>query len=115
MINLARKLGLGTRAGMMPHCLWTNSSATIARVDNCRPVTCPATVTPSRCGCGGHRPPPSDEVDRQAADWWTWLIIACHAQLRLARPLTGDLRRPGNGPLPGRRRSPVSEEHTSEL
>jgi hypothetical protein len=36
----------------------------------------------------------------QAADRWTWLVIACHTQLRLARPLTDDLRRPGNGPHP---------------
>ncbi|MFE7978792.1 NF041680 family putative transposase [Streptomyces shenzhenensis] len=28
------------------------------------------------------------------ADLWTWLIIAVHIQLRLARPLTEDLRRP---------------------
>jgi hypothetical protein len=30
----------------------------------------------------------------QAADRWTWLVIAAHAQLRLARPLAVDLRRP---------------------
>ena len=36
--------------------------------------------------------------DPAAADRWTWLIIACHTQLRLARPLTDDLRRPGNDP-----------------
>ena len=36
--------------------------------------------------------------DPAAADRWTWLIIACHAQLRLARPLADDLRRPGNAP-----------------
>ncbi|MFF4934885.1 NF041680 family putative transposase [Streptomyces griseofuscus] len=29
-----------------------------------------------------------------AADRWTWLIIAAHTQLRLARPLVADLRRP---------------------
>jgi hypothetical protein len=29
-----------------------------------------------------------------AADRWTWLIIAAHTQLRLARPLAEDLRRP---------------------
>jgi DDE superfamily endonuclease len=32
--------------------------------------------------------------DAQAADRWTWLVIACHTQLRLARPLADDLRRP---------------------
>ncbi|MGI5488925.1 NF041680 family putative transposase [Microtetraspora malaysiensis] len=39
----------------------------------------------------------------QAADRWTWLIIAAHTQLRLARPLTADLRRPWEKPAaPGR-------------
>ncbi|MER6678577.1 NF041680 family putative transposase [Streptomyces sp. NPDC000983] len=28
------------------------------------------------------------------ADLWTWLVIAAHTQLRLARPITEDLRRP---------------------
>ena len=38
-----------------------------------------------------------------AADRWTWLVIACHAQLRLARPLADDLRRPWERPArPGR-------------
>jgi hypothetical protein len=37
-----------------------------------------------------------------AADRWTWLIIAAHTQLRLARPLAADLRRPWEKPaLPG--------------
>jgi hypothetical protein len=38
-----------------------------------------------------------------AADRWTWLIIAAHTQLRLARRLTADLRRPWERPAePGR-------------
>ncbi|RQW95790.1 hypothetical protein DKL51_14205 [Micromonospora globispora] len=38
-----------------------------------------------------------------AADRWTWLIIATHTQLRLARPLAADLRRPWERPTaPGR-------------
>jgi len=41
--------------------------------------------------------------DPVAADRWTWLVIACHAQLRLARPLADDLRLPWERPaLPGR-------------
>jgi hypothetical protein len=32
--------------------------------------------------------------DPQAADRWTWLLIAAYTQLRLARPLVEDLRRP---------------------
>ena len=38
-----------------------------------------------------------------ATDRWTWLDIAAHTQLRLARPLTEDLRRPWERPAkPGR-------------
>lgn len=36
--------------------------------------------------------------DPAAADTWTWLIIAAHTQLRLARSLTDDLRRPWEKP-----------------
>jgi len=45
--------------------------------------------------------------DPAAADRWTWLIIACHAQLRLARPLAGDLRRPWEKPAPPGRLTPA--------
>ncbi|GAA3870445.1 hypothetical protein GCM10022243_39780 [Saccharothrix violaceirubra] len=34
----------------------------------------------------------------EAADRWTWLPIAAHTQLRLARPLAADLRRPWEKP-----------------
>jgi hypothetical protein len=42
--------------------------------------------------------------DPAAADRWTWLIIAAYTQLRLARDLTIDLRRPWERPAdrPGR-------------
>src|SRR5450755_1267153 len=41
--------------------------------------------------------------DPQAADRWTWLVIAAHTQLRLARDLTDDLRHPWQPPAdPGR-------------
>jgi hypothetical protein len=36
----------------------------------------------------------------EAADRWTWLILAAHTQLRLARHLTEDLRRPWEKPAP---------------
>jgi hypothetical protein len=36
--------------------------------------------------------------DPQAADRWTWLIVTCHAQLRLARPSLTTCACPGNGP-----------------
>jgi len=45
--------------------------------------------------------------DPQAADRWTWLIITCHAQLRLARPLAPGLRRPWERPAPPGRLTPA--------
>ena len=41
-----------------------------------------------------------------AADRWTWLIIAAHTQLRLARPLAADLRRPWETTRPPRPADP---------
>ena len=43
----------------------------------------------------------------QAADRWTWLVIACHTQLRLARHLTNDLRRPWEQPTTPDRLTPA--------
>jgi hypothetical protein len=41
--------------------------------------------------------------DPEAADRWTWLVIAAHTQLRLARDLTDDLRHPWQPPAdPGK-------------
>jgi hypothetical protein len=45
--------------------------------------------------------------DPEAADRWTWLIIAAHTQLRLARPLAQDLRRPWEKPAPPGRLTPA--------
>ena len=42
-----------------------------------------------------------------AADTWTWIIITCHAQLRLARPLAADLRHPWERPAPPGRLTPA--------
>ncbi len=42
-----------------------------------------------------------------AADRWTWLIAAVYAQLRLARTLTTDLRRPWERPAPPGRLTPA--------
>jgi hypothetical protein len=42
----------------------------------------------------------------QAADRWTWIVIAAHTQLRLARPLADDLRRPWEKPAPPNRLTP---------
>ncbi|GAA3482730.1 hypothetical protein GCM10018966_072620 [Streptomyces yanii] len=41
------------------------------------------------------------------ADLWTWLIIAAHTHLRLARPLAEDLRRPWERPTDPRRLTPA--------
>ncbi len=43
----------------------------------------------------------------QAADRWTWLVLAAHTQLRLARTLAQDLRRPWERPLPAERLTPA--------
>ena len=45
--------------------------------------------------------------DPAAADRWTWLIIACYAQLYLARPLAADLRLPWQRPCPPGRLTPA--------
>ena len=45
--------------------------------------------------------------DPQAADRWTWIVIACHAQLWLARPLAADLRLPWERPAPPGRLTPA--------
>ena len=45
--------------------------------------------------------------DPAAADRWTWLVIAAHTQLRLARWLTTDLRRPWERPCPTERLTPA--------
>ena len=45
--------------------------------------------------------------DPEAADRWTWLIITAHTQLRLARTLTTDLRRPWERPIPTSRLTPA--------
>jgi len=42
-----------------------------------------------------------------AADTWTWLVIAAHTQLRLARHLTADLRRPWERLAPPGRLTPA--------
>jgi len=45
--------------------------------------------------------------DPAAADLWTWLIIAAYTQLRLARPLAEDLRRPWEKSRPANRLTPA--------
>jgi hypothetical protein len=45
--------------------------------------------------------------DPHAADRWTWLVIAAYTQLRLARHLAQDLRRPWERPAPAGRLTPA--------
>lgn len=45
--------------------------------------------------------------DPHAADRWTWLIITAHTQLRLARPLAEDLRRPWEKATTAQRLTPA--------
>jgi DDE superfamily endonuclease len=45
--------------------------------------------------------------DPAAADRWTWLVITAYTQLRLARELTVDLRRPWERPCPPGRLTPA--------
>ena len=44
--------------------------------------------------------------DPAAADRWTWLLLACHAQLYLARALAAALRLPWQRPQPPRQMTP---------
>ncbi|MFB6848114.1 transposase, partial [Streptomyces sp. NPDC056373] len=43
----------------------------------------------------------------EAADRWTWLILAAYTQLRLARPLAADRRRPWERPVASDRLTPA--------
>jgi hypothetical protein len=43
----------------------------------------------------------------QQADRWTWLVLACYTQLRLARAVVADARLPWERPRPPGRLSPV--------
>jgi DDE superfamily endonuclease len=45
--------------------------------------------------------------DPAAADRWTWLVIACYAQLYLARDLAADIRLPWQQPCPPGRLTPA--------
>ncbi|MFB8236249.1 NF041680 family putative transposase [Kitasatospora purpeofusca] len=45
--------------------------------------------------------------DSASADRWTWLVVAAHTQLRLARPLVADLRHPWERPAEPNRLTPA--------
>ncbi|WP_329461169.1 hypothetical protein [Streptomyces sp. NBC_01431] len=75
---------------------WSGTGATTADIDQCWPsFLCRFDLEHTFClfkqtlGWTQPRLRSSDAADR-----WTWLVIAAYAQFRLARPLTTDLRRP---------------------
>jgi hypothetical protein len=88
---------------------WSRTGATPADVDRCwqsflRRFDLEHTFRLFKQVLGWTAPKIREPV---AADRWTWLIIACHAQLRLARPLAADLRRPWERAAPPGRLTPA--------
>ncbi|WTK82899.1 transposase [Streptomyces sp. NBC_01511] len=79
---------------------WSRTGATPADVNRCRQAflrrsDIEHTFRMLKQTLGWTRPRLRDSA---AADRWTWLIVAAHTQLRLARPLATDLRRPWKSP-----------------
>ncbi len=75
---------------------WSGTGATVADVDRCwqsflRRFDVEHTFRLFKQTLGWTKPRLRSP---EAADRWTWLVIAAHTQLRLARPLAVDLRRP---------------------
>lgn len=70
--------------------------------------SCAATTSNTPSGCSNrHSAGPFLNCETYAADRWTWLMIVVHTQLRLARPLATDLRRPWEKPTPPERLTPA--------
>ncbi|MFE0023992.1 transposase [Amycolatopsis sp. NPDC059021] len=81
---------------------WSGVDATIADVDRCwqaflRRFDIEHTFRLLKQTLGWTAPKLRDP---DAADRWTWIVLAAHTQLRLARHLTTDLRRPWERPDP---------------
>ena len=53
--------------------------------------------------------------DPAAADRWTWLILACYAQLWLARGLAEDVRLPWQRPAPPGGLNPAGPERVPNI
>ncbi|MCX5270754.1 NF041680 family putative transposase [Streptomyces virginiae] len=88
---------------------WSRLDATDTDVDRCRQAflrrfDIEHTFRMIKQTMGWTRPKVRDP---EAADRWTWLVIAAHTQLRLARPLTLDLRRPWEKPADPNRLTPA--------
>nr|WP_232838458.1 DUF6192 family protein [Streptomyces geranii] len=90
---------------------WSGTGTTEADVDRCwqsflRRFDIKHTFRLFKQTLGWTRPRPRLRSS-EAADRWTWLVIAAYAQLRLARPLATDLRRPWEKPVEPNRLTPA--------
>jgi DDE superfamily endonuclease len=109
LIRLAVEHLPGARAAK-PIWLWTSAlGADAAAVTRCwqaylRRFDLEHTIRFAKQSLGWTRPRLRSPA---AADRWTWLILTAHTQLRLARRLTHDLRRPWERPLPAERLTPA--------
>ena len=109
LIRLAVEHLPGARAAK-PVWLWTSAlGADAAAVTRCwqaylRRFDLEHTIRFEKQALGWTRPRLRSPA---AADRWTWLVIAAHTQLRLARELTIDLRRPWERPCPPGRLTPA--------
>ncbi|WP_326680931.1 NF041680 family putative transposase [Streptomyces sp. NBC_01237] len=88
---------------------WSGTGATTADVDRCwqsflRRFDLEHTFRMLKQTLGWTRPRLRTSA---AADRWTWLVIVAHTQLRLARPLATDLRRPWEKPAPPSKLTPA--------
>ncbi len=88
---------------------WSRTGATSAEVDRCwqaflRRFDLEHTFRLLKQTLGWTRPRLRDSA---AADRWTWLVIAAHTQLRLARPLVADLRHPWEKPAEPNKLTPA--------
>ncbi|GHH71712.1 hypothetical protein GCM10018793_07530 [Streptomyces sulfonofaciens] len=88
---------------------WSRTGATEADVDRCwqaflRRFDIEHTFRMLKQTLGWTRPRLRDSA---AAGRWTWLIITAHTELRLARPLATDLRRPWEKPAPPYKLTPA--------
>jgi hypothetical protein len=88
---------------------WSGTGATAADVDRCwqsflRRFDIEHTFRMLKQTLGWTKPKLRNP---HVADRWTWLVIAAHTQLRLARPLAVDLRRPWEKPAEPTRLTPA--------
>lgn len=88
---------------------WSRTGATASEVDRCwqaflRRFDVEHTFRMMRQTLGWTAPRLRNP---EAADRWTWVIVAAHTQLRLARPLVRDLRHPREKPAPPERLTPA--------